>query len=590
MRLTATLFGLFLISTVCQAQEPKFYTSLADTSINFAEVTHVDFSHQDLSAFPAELMECTNLKHLLLNDNNLTVLPDEFGTLSKLEVLNLDNNKLTGLPKNFGNLKELKTLFLNNAIDPRSLNTVFGLLAKNTKLETLELKENKITAIPTGIKSFKALKNLELSKNNLGTLPNVFAKIPTLVYIGLSYNPQLDFSTAFSYLSQIKTLNHVDISNNKLKAVPKEVMDVRYMASLDISFNEITEIPDRMTQLIRMRHLNAENNAITSISEAFPLLERLEILKFDNNKISTLPANIGDIADLKILDLHNNGITALPEGMRKLKNLENLDLSHNLFEKFTFNISNLSALKHLDLNDTHLKEINAEHLSKLSNLDYLDLSGNVGLNWDVIEPAIGKLPALETLKITHVELKSIEPHLSDAPILKDLDLSYNKDLIESEGFWKAIASFKGLTKLNLSDNEATALPDDFRLCKNLTHIDFSKNKIADLTEAVLDLENLQSLNLSETTIQTLPKGLEKLSKLEKISFANCTTLNLEDLFNALQNVKLQELDLTNCGITALPENMSTLSVQKIILTGNQVAPADLTKLREKLQGCKIILQ
>ena len=67
-------------------------------SYDVETTTNLYLNSRNLTSFPPEIGNLTNLQYLYLGNNNLTTLPAEIGNLTKLRVLHLFNNKLKNLP------------------------------------------------------------------------------------------------------------------------------------------------------------------------------------------------------------------------------------------------------------------------------------------------------------------------------------------------------------------------------------------------------------------------------------------------------------------------------------------------------------
>lgn len=73
-------------------------------------LTSVYLTENELSVFPIGVLDCLNLKRLVLAKNLIREIPPEIGLLVKLTVLNIDNNKIRQLPDPIGKLKALRVL------------------------------------------------------------------------------------------------------------------------------------------------------------------------------------------------------------------------------------------------------------------------------------------------------------------------------------------------------------------------------------------------------------------------------------------------------------------------------------------------
>lgn len=104
---------------------------------------------------------------------------------------------------------------------------------------------------------FINLSFLDLSYNNLTTLPNDFSKLKKLQYLNLNFN--------------------------NFTEIPKCVFELENLVTLRFEFCNITEIPDDIGKLKNLQHLVVCNNKITKISNEVFKLTDLDILHLANN-------------------------------------------------------------------------------------------------------------------------------------------------------------------------------------------------------------------------------------------------------------------------------------------------------------------
>ena len=118
------------------------------------------------------------LKRLEIHDNkSLTKMPSVLGNFPVIEMFRLFSNKVQELPDTFFNgLEEVKFLHLDDnklASLPKSLESL-------KKLIILNLSKNQLETIPDYVGLFPELKSLYLSRNKLSTLPNSLQKLKNL--------------------------------------------------------------------------------------------------------------------------------------------------------------------------------------------------------------------------------------------------------------------------------------------------------------------------------------------------------------------------------------------------------------------------
>jgi len=174
-------------------------------------------------------------------------------------------------------------------------------------------------------------------------------------------------------LNLADSLEILDLSNNKLSALPDDFGRLKKLRILFLSENAFKEIPKVLAQCAELTMIGFKSNQISHFPEnALPLKTQWLILT--DNKIEKLPHTIGKLTKLQKCMLAGNILQALPDSMAACKNLELLRISANQIEKlpsWLFKLPRLSWLacagnpfgnKHL-LEEKALEEIHWNHIT-----------------------------------------------------------------------------------------------------------------------------------------------------------------------------------------------------------------------------------
>ncbi|XP_009945565.1 PREDICTED: leucine-rich repeat and calponin homology domain-containing protein 3, partial [Leptosomus discolor] len=151
-------------------------------------------------------------------------------------------------------------------------------------LESLNLYQNCIRYIPEAILNLQALTFLNISRNQLSTLPVHLCSLPLKVLIA---------------------------SNNKLVSIPEEIGQLRQLTELDVSCNEIQTIPPQIGSLESLRDLNVRRNNLVRLPEELAELPLIR-LDFSCNKITTIPVCYRNLRHLQTIMLENNPLQSPP--------------------------------------------------------------------------------------------------------------------------------------------------------------------------------------------------------------------------------------------------------------------------------------
>ncbi|XP_067003749.2 carboxypeptidase N subunit 2 [Anabrus simplex] len=288
---------------------------------------------------PDVLLNAPRLREVLFARNNLSLFPQNLDRLTRLNLLDitnpLGNSELTISASDISTIKGVETFGLENI----NLNTnVTGLLSLQ-KMKFLNLSGCRISHIDdinpeVGVLADeKSLTVLDLSNNKLSALPfRLFSTLKKLRSLRLHRNK---FNTCpADILEHLHDLNYLDLSRNLISDVNKFCFQSvsKKLEYLDLSGNQISHIPEKTFQTLHsLKTLKLSNNALTMIP---PLIlsgrgTPIQLLDISHNHLSGWDVN----SPINILNLSNNKITKFStQTFRNLNRSKEVDLGGNTFD------------------------------------------------------------------------------------------------------------------------------------------------------------------------------------------------------------------------------------------------------------------
>ena len=133
-------------------------------------------------------------------------------------------------------------------------------------------------------------------------------------------------------LALADTLATLDLSSNRLRALPDDLPRLRALRTLFCSANPFETLPAVLGQCTSLDIVGFKANAIRHVPvESIPASLRWLILS--DNRIEAMPESLGDCRRLMKLALAGNRLARLPAGIARCERLELLRLSANRFER-----------------------------------------------------------------------------------------------------------------------------------------------------------------------------------------------------------------------------------------------------------------
>ncbi|KAM4014252.1 leucine-rich repeat-containing protein 57 isoform 1-T3 [Anomaloglossus baeobatrachus] len=186
-------------------------------------------------------------------------------------------------------------------------------------------------------------------------------------------------------------LRTIDLSSNKIEALPPWIGKFAVLKSLSLNHNRLTVLPDELCKL-----------------------KKLETLHLASNHISRLPADFGQLSTLKTLNLSGNQLRGIPPQLCSLRHLNVVDLSKNKIQAIPDEISGVQAIE-INLNQNQISQISVQ-VSRCPRLKVLRLEENC-LELSMLPHSI--------LSDSQISLLAVDGNLFEIKNLRDLD-GYDK--------------------------------------------------------------------------------------------------------------------------------------------------------------------
>lgn len=288
------------------------------------------------------------------------------------------------------------------------------------------------------------------------------------------------------------------------------------LEKLDVSKNGIRNLNGIPSTV---RHLKITHNQLSSLT-AWGHLMNLQYVDASNNGITSLAA-FKNLVHLRSLKVDNNELTSL-DGIKFHEGLQILRARGNAIEELDFDGNRLESLTDLDLKNNKIRHI--------ANLEQLPVLESVGLEGN----------ELESFAIT-----------SETPLLS-------------------------LRYLRLDDNKLSSLDLKFLPHLRLMHAD--RNRLSQIN-GFSRARRIDSLSLREQRGEKpldLPHLLSRAYEVRKLFLSG----NFVGEFSpTVDLLNMQLLELANCGLQSLPEDLGLMLPNLRAINLNMNALSDLSPLR-----------
>ena len=368
-------------------------------------------------------------------------------------------------------------------------------LANISCLKRLDLCDNQISELPDFFESFQELSVLNLSFNNLTSIPASIMTNASIQILSLQEN-KLCGSMRF----QTSSLRELNLSANNLVSLK---INCDNLTKLNASKNQLATC--KLESAKQIYDLDLSGNALPDF--ALPAeVNNLRFLTLNCNKLSSFPRGLENCKNLSKLELRENHIASLPSNILEIlpKSLTSLELGTNNISEIDQDVAQLTNLTRLDFSSNNLSDIPAE-LALIDALQVLNISQNPMRKMrSCLNKNTTELLKFLRSRLPVEKLDAVSPIVSprNEPISGQITVNGKGWVDVSQIFDSYIGyDFASLRSLDLSKNKLTKLCS-LKVCSNLTDLNLSMNCLSDASfdGVVFGCAKLVSLNLNQNRI------------------------------------------------------------------------------------------
>ncbi|XP_043195066.1 leucine-rich repeat-containing protein 40-like isoform X1 [Amphibalanus amphitrite] len=492
-------------------------TSLPESVGHLQSLTRLVVSHNQLRQLPGQLFGVTTLRQLLADHNRLEQLPEQTGDCLDLELLDVSHNCLTSLPSGLGYLHRLTRLAASdNRLTslPDEIGSMTSAGHHGGGMRHLDLSRNSLTALPASMGQLYQLEVLDLRQNQLTELPEL-TDCHALKELHVGFNQIKEMSVEL--VESIKSVVTLDLSNNKLEALPDEISCLQRLERLDLRNNDLAVPPLRLCLLPLLKSVQLEGNAMRSVRRDLLTRSTQQLLRHFRERLQGQAAVEGLLIP-GLSDAGGGGPCDVPDSQ---------------------------AAERDRLHEVH--KMKSSRLLSHSGQKATEIPGDLF--------AMG-----QEAEVTTVD--------------------FSKNILTSVPADNLLLLSGHLSELNVSGNRLTELPEALGQCRRLTYLNASSNQLAGLPGSLATLQHLREVALSMNRLTAIPEVLYSVPSLEIIlaSDNQITEIQVEPLRKL---TRLATLDLRNNSIAHVPAKLGYMEqLRSLGLEGNlfkQPRPAILAQ-------------
>ncbi|MBD3211239.1 MAG: hypothetical protein GF311_01430 [Candidatus Lokiarchaeota archaeon] len=177
---------------------------------------------------------------------------------------------------------------------------------RHLRMICYSIPQNRICEIPDTIVHLKKLEILDLSNNYISQIPLLIKDLSYLKYLSFAEN-YLDqsFFDQSAVLSQLSNLRYLNLSSNNLTSIPDIFGGLNNLERLDLSLNQLNTLPESIGELRNLKYLNILRNEFLNFPKTIENLISLEELEISYRHLKKIYPNIQNLKSLKIVRVYS---------------------------------------------------------------------------------------------------------------------------------------------------------------------------------------------------------------------------------------------------------------------------------------------
>ncbi|KAI5862212.1 PP2C-domain-containing protein [Durotheca rogersii] len=371
----------------------------------------------------------------------------------------------------------------------------------------LSARDRSFTAVPQDLAPGRGAKfnHIDLTGRNLVTIPiTLYSKTADIISLNLSRNLSLDLPRDF--IQACPQLRDIKYSGNEARKLPISIGRTGRLTFLDVSNNRLEELEHaELGRLTGMLKLNLANNRLNHLPKEIGAFNLLRSLNISSNFLDKFPVFLCDLEGIVDIDISFNSISSLPDEIGRLRTMEKFVVTNNrLAGSLPSTLSDLINLRELDIKYNALTTINV-----LSDLPKLEI---VSADHNAISQFVGSFERVRSLKLNSNPITKFEI-VSPVPTLKILNLS-SAQLASIDGSFNNMVN---LERLVLDRNYFVSLPNTIGNLRRLEYFSIAHNSVGELPPEIGCLNELKVLDVRGNNIRKLPMELWWANKLETLN-------------------------------------------------------------------------